>query len=143
MSWWPWSKSPPPEKRQSQPYSDAIINAITQQAGGNISGDVLATAAVEMCAGSYARAFQGCTVKTDNTAVKKALTASVLGNIARSMIRSGESLHLIQVQGGDIILLPIGSWDVFSGGPDQRESWFVSLWTPIRRPRATVTHFVP
>ena len=75
---WPWTKVTPPEKRQSQPFTDAIVaTRLFAQAGGNVSGDPLATSAVEMAEpDAYQRAFQGCTVKTDNTAVKKALTPS-------------------------------------------------------------------
>ena len=119
---WPWTRKEPEKRQSQQPYSDAIINAITQQANGTISGDVLATAAVEMCAGSYARAFAVANIKSDNPLVKRVLTPTVMSSIARSCIRDGESLWTIAVKAGALRLVPVGSWDV-TGDPDP-ESWF-------------------
>ena len=95
MKLWPFTRKPASEKRQStQPFSDAIISAIAAQAGGNITGDATAVGAVEMASGAYSRAFSGCTVQAGDM-VKKALSPAILGSIARSLIRRGESMHLI------------------------------------------------
>ena len=132
-----WRKDPEPEKRQ-QPFTDAIVSAIAAQAGGNLTGDATAVGALEMSAGAYSRAFSGCTVQASDM-VKRALTPSTLGGIARSLIRRGESMHLIEITGGDILLLPVGSWDI-RGGPNQRD-WYVRA--DVFGPSGNLTHFVP
>ena len=134
---WPWTRKEP-EKRQSQPLTDAIVSAIAAQAGGNLTGDATAVGALEMASGAYSRAFSGCTVQASDM-VKRALTPSILGGIARSLIRRGESMHLIEITGGDILLLPVGSWDI-RGGPNQRD-WYVRA--DVFGPSGNLTHFVP
>ena len=136
MSWKFWQK--PPEKRQSQPFSDAIVSAIASQAAGNLTGDPTAVGAVEMASGAYSRAFAGCTVQAADR-VKRALTPAVLGSIARSMIRRGESVYLIEIEGGEIRLQPVGSWDI-RGGPNPGD-WFVRA--DIFGPSGNLTKFVP
>ena len=43
--------------------------------------------------------------------------------LARNLIRRGEDVHQIMVEGGMVRLQPIGSWDV-RGGPREREWWY-------------------
>ena len=134
-----WRKDPEPEKRQStQPFTDAIVSAIASQAGGNLTGDATGVGALEMCCGAYSRAFAGATVMGSDM-VKKALSPAILGSIARSMIRRGESMNLIEIEGGEIRLQPIGSWDI-RGGPDS-SSWFVRA--DVFGPSGNLTKFVP
>ena len=134
-----WRREPEPEKRQStQPFTDAIVSAIAQQAGGNLTGDPTAVGALEMSAGCYSRAFAGATVQGSDMA-KRALTPAVLGNIGRSLIRRGESVYLIDVRQGALHLQPVGSWDV--RGPAEREAWMYRLDT--FGPSGNLTHFVP
>ena len=66
------------------------------------------------------------------------LTPSVLALIGRDLIRTGESLHLIDVRRGAVRLDPAGSWDV-RGGPDPG-SWYVRL--DLFGPSGNVTRFV-
>ena len=134
---WPWTRKEPEKRQSTQPFTDAIVSAVAAQAGGNLTGDATAVGALEMSAGAYSRAFSGCTVQASDM-VKKALTPSILGGIARSLIRRGESMHLIEIIGGDIILLPIGSWDI-RGGPNQRD-WYVRA--DVFGPSGNLTHFV-
>ena len=47
----------------------------------------------------------------------------MLALIARNLIRRGESVHLIEVEGGEARLQPIGSWDV-RGPADERGWWY-------------------
>ena len=136
MSWKFWRREP--ERRQSsQPFTDAIVSAIAAQAGGNLTGDPNAVGALEMAAGAYARAFSGATVQGSDM-VKRALTPAVLGSIARSMIRRGESVYLIEIEGGEIRLQPVGSWDI-RGGPDP-SSWMVRA--DAFGPSGNLTRFV-
>ena len=135
---WPWTRKDPEKRQSTQPFTDAIVSAIAAQAGGNLTGDATAVGALEMASGAYSRAFSGCTVQASDM-VKKALTPSTLGGIARSLIRRGESMHLIEITGGDILLLPVGSWDI-RGGPNQRD-WYVRA--DVFGPSGNLTHFVP
>ena len=131
---WPWQRTP--EKRQStQPFTDAIQAAIAAQAGGNLTGNPLALGALEMASGAYGRAFAAATL----TPPVPSLTPAIRASIARSLVRRGESVFLIQVKGGAVRLIPCGSWDVRGGW--ERESWFYRLDT--FGPSGNTTHFVP
>ena len=135
---WPFNRKPEPEKRQSSSFSDAVIKALVQQAGGGAVTDPAGLWALEACASAYSRAFAAAKITGSDMAVK-ALTPQIRASIARSLIRRGESLHLIQVQRGVLRLAPIGSWD-FRGGPDP-DTWTVRADT--YGPSRTSSHFVP
>ena len=75
-----------------------------------------------------------------------ALSPPVLATIARSLILYGESIHVIEVEGGELKLLPVGDHDVRGTSPDPA-SWTYrcSLYGPdgsISRtvPEAGVVH---
>ena len=131
---WPWQKV---EKRESQPFTDAIVAAIEAQAGGTSAGDPGAIAALETAAGLYARAFAAATVKPESA--RRIITPSFLALVARNLIRRGESVHLLDVQEGVLTATPVGSWDL-RGGPS-RESWWVRA--DIFGPSGNETRFVP
>ena len=115
---WPWKA----EKRESNPYTDAIVSRIVEAAGGLSSGDPSAIAAFEVACGLYSRAFASAKITPQNNRTM-AITPSVAAAIGRGLIRSGESLHLIEVIEGTIRLVPIGHWDI-TGGDDPR-TWYV------------------
>ena len=132
---WPWQKR---EVRASQPFTDAIVQAIAASAAGTTAGDPGAIAALEAAAGLYAAAFAGARVDGPERATR-ALTPAVRALMARNLIRRGESLHLIDVAGGAIALRPVGSWDIRGGwNPD---SWFARC--DLFGPSGNVTRFVP
>ena len=136
MNWWPWGKA---ERRESQPFTDAIVAAIISQGEGSTPGDPSAIAALETCAGLYASVFAGAKVEATGAAAG-AISPSFLSLVARNLVRRGESLHLIQVNdSGDLRLQPAGSWDV-RGGPDPA-SYFYRL--DLFSPSGNVTRFVP
>ena len=113
---WPFKR----EKRQAQgggAYTSAVIAQILAQAGGG-SPDPGATAALEFCAGTWARAFASAQIKPPFPQI----TPAMLACIGRELVRSGEALFSIAVRRGQISLSPVGSWDV-RGGPDPA-SWF-------------------
>ena len=133
---WPWQ--PPVEVRESQPFTDAVVAALTTAAAGGVVGDPSGLAALEAAAGLYARAFAGASVSPTGVA-SAAVGPRVRALIARDLIRRGESVHLIDVRGGMVELLPCGSWDVRGGW---RESeWFYRVDT--FGPSGNATHFVP
>ena len=55
---WPWSK-PEPERRESLPYTDALVSALATRAAGTVPADPSSLAALEAAAGLYAAAFRG------------------------------------------------------------------------------------
>ena len=132
MSWWtPWRR----ETRATQPFTDAIVSAIASQAAGTTAGDPSAIAALEACAGLWARAFATATVEPAHPAV----TPAVLALIARDLIRRGESVFAIEVEGAAPVLRPAGSWDV--RGPWREAEWFYRV--DLFGPSGNVTRFVP
>ena len=110
---WPWQT----EKRNASSYTDSRVFAALTDAEG-AGATVHKTASLESAAGLYAFCAAGCKV----TPHIPALTPACLALIARSLIRNGDALFLIQLSGDRIQLLPAASWDVRGGvTPD---SWF-------------------
>ena len=111
---WPWSK---PEKRESS-YTDEIVSRILDRASASTPGDPGALWALECASNLYARAFAAAKISGDRT---ERITPSMLALIARSLIRRGEGLYLLQTRRGQVDFLPAGGWDI-RGGADE-ESW--------------------
>lgn len=139
---WPWSRRAP----EVRGYSDTLTQLLVSRAAGTDapSGNAHLTGAAEACAGLYARSFAGASVTPEDAA--GVLTPSVLSCIARSLIVAGESLHLIEVRGGDVHLVPSGSWEV-TGEHYDPATWRykLDLETPdgtltVSRPAAAVLH---
>ena len=135
---WPFSRSEKIETREAQPFTDAIAQAIIQQAAGTVPSNPLTTAALEMACGAYARAFMGAVIEGSER-VKQAVTSSLLALIARDLIRKGESVNLISVFAGELEILPCGSWDV--RGEWTEESWEYRV--DLFGPSGNVTRLVP
>ena len=133
MRWPSWRRTV--EARESQPFTDAIVDAIAAQAAGTTAGDPGAIAALEAAAGLWARAFAAATL----TPAVPAITPDVLALIARDLIRRGESVHVVEIEAGAPILRPAGSWDV--RGPWRESAWRYRL--DLFGPSGNVTRFVP
>lgn len=131
---------------ETRGYSDTLTELLVARAAGSDdpSGSAHLTGAVEACAGLYARAFAGASVTPEDAA--DPLTPSLLARIARSLIVAGESLHLIEVRGGEVRLIPVGTWEVTGSNPDPRTwAYKVDLESPdgtttVTRPAAAVLH---
>ena len=123
-----WLFKPKIEDRQSGgiPFSDAVVEAIVQAAGGTTPADPTAIAAVEAAAGLYARCFASASVTGD---LAETITPAARALIARDLIRRGESVHLIEVTRGQVSLIPVGSWGC--AGPLERTRLVVSP-RPVR-----------
>ena len=116
---WPWSKT---EHRSGGDYSDAVVRLIEAQAAGK-AADAGSTAAVEAASGALSRAFASARVE-GAPHVQEAVTGSVLAQVGRDLIRSGQSMHVIDVDRmGKVSLLPCSSWH-FEGGAHP-SSWMV------------------
>ena len=131
---WPFRKREP-EKRESIPFTDAVVRALAAEAAGQSVGDPGGIAALEAAVALYSRAFAAVRLSP----AVPALSPSCLALIARNLIRRGEDVHQIDVDRGGVRLMPIGSWDV-RGGPHEA-SW----WYRCDRfgPSGNLTDFVP
>ena len=118
---WPWQAR---EDRADSSYTDALVAAITANAGGQTTAFPTATAALEAAAGVVGRAFAAAEVRAPD-ATRDALSPACLSMIGRSLIRRGEILFLIRVDGDRVKLWPAASHDL-AGGPDP-DSWTYRL----------------
>ena len=136
---WPFRRR---EVRAS--YTDSLTSLLIRAAEGDVSpkGQAHATAAVEACAGLWARAFASAEVASEANGV----TPEVLARIARSLIVQGESLHVLTVRGDGLALLPAGTFDVLGQSPDPATwRYRASLYGPdgtttVTRPAAAIVH---
>lgn len=118
---WPWQKS---EKRETQPFTDAFAQALYSIAGGNVLADPSTLGILEVASGFWSRAFATAKPSPEN-AVTRSLTPAILAQIGRQLCRRGEAVFQIKVNGGNVSLLPVASWDI-SGGPEE-SSWMYKL----------------
>ena len=130
---WPFRK--PAETRADSSYTDALVAAITANAGGSTTAFPTATAALEAAAGVIGRAFSAAEVHAPD-AMRAALDPAFLAMAGRALIRRGEIAFLIRVDGGRVRLWPAASHDI-SGGPDP-DSWIYRL--TIGGPERTLTY---
>ena len=134
---WPFARRAEPEKRESVPFTDAVVAALAAQAAGQSVGDPGAIAALEAATALYCRAFASATVSPPEAA--RVLSPACRALIARNLIRRGEDVQQIRIEGGAMRLQPIGSWDV-RGGPDEVDWWYRC---DSFGPSGNLTHFVP
>ena len=137
---WPWQRE---EKRasfseQRASFTDAITSALVQAAAGT-SQRPTASAALEAAAGNISRGFAVATVEGAPAHVSRVLTPDVLALIARDLIRTGESLFLIEVDGDGLALRPVGSHDI-RGGWNEAD-WFYRC--DLFGPSGNITRLVP
>ena len=135
MRWPPWKRT---ERRTAADYSDAVVRLIEAQAAESAT-DIASTAAVEAAAGALSRAFASATVEGPEY-IRAAVTPGFLGQVGRDLIRSGESLHVIDVDAvGGVSLLPASSW-TFEGAAHPR-TWTVRV--TYAGPTTTTSHRLP
>ena len=119
-------------------FTDAIVQALLNQAAGGATADPTATAAVEAGAGAYARAFALAEV-TPDTPATRALTPALLALMARDLVRRGEFVHVVEVGRDGVRLIPAGSWDV-------RGRWDPLTWryrVDLFGPSGNITRHLP
>ena len=105
------------ELRADSSYTDALVQAITANAGGQTNAYPTATAAMEAAAGFTGRAFAAAEI-TAADALVQALDPATMSMIGRALIRRGELVFLIRVDPErGLVLLPCQSHDV-AGSPD-------------------------
>ena len=91
-------------------YGDLILAGLEASVTGDASS-VLKTSALETASGMWARALSAATVTGD----RGALTRRVRHMIGRGLIRSGESVFVIDVDGAGVQLVPVAAFEVMEG----------------------------
>ena len=131
---------PRPEVRES--YTETVIARLVSAAHGGREGAALA--AIETAAKWWGLGLSSATVKPSNIALS-AITPSVLDAIGRGLCRYGESLHVIDVRAGRVMLTPCAQFTVL--GNDDPDSWkyLCTLNGPstartLKLPSASVVH---
>ena len=87
-----------------------MVRLIEAQAAGT-AADASSTAAVEAAAGALSRAFASAEV-SGPPHVLNAVTPGFLAQVGRDLVRSGDSMHVIDDVNdmGRLTLLPCASW---------------------------------
>ena len=118
---WPWSKA---EKREApNDYTDLLLQAALGQATGAAFGDPSALGRLRRRRACGARAFASARVEDAPTTVQDAIKPSMLALLGRELIRRGEALFIIEIDGGAIRLEPSGYWDTRGRSTNPRD-WF-------------------
>ena len=91
---WPWPRRP---EVRSANFTDQVVAQILASATG--ASDSPAIGAVEVAARWWGSGLASANV-TPSALALAAVTPSVLDTIGRALCRSGESLHVIDVQKG-------------------------------------------
>lgn len=132
------AQPPRAERRSTLAYSDqGILRSILEAAGGSVRATADATAALEAAAACWQHALEATAV-APSTARTAALTPALLGLVGRELVRRGEFVGMLDVDGARVAVLPAGHWTVRGGvrpsswryeleiyGPDGSESWTV------------------
>ena len=129
---WPWHMGDNLERRADSSYTDALVQAITANAGGQTTAFPTATAALEACAGLVGRAFAAADI-TGPDRVVRILTPDCMNLIGRSLIRKGEIVLMIDVRDGRLWLLPASDHDVNGGTEPDAWTYRVNLGGPDRQ----------
>ena len=116
MSWWPFGKTT--EMRSTGGgYEASLLAQLEAHAAGGSAATVGATSALEAASSLVARCLASAAVEGPAN-LAAAVTAPVLAQTGRSLIRSGESVHAIHVEDDGRVRLGVsGHHDVY-GGPD-------------------------
>ena len=124
------------ELRADSSYTNALVAAISANAGGLTSAYPTSTGALEAAAGFVGKAFAAAEI-TASDAIVAALDPPTMAMIGRALIRRGEIVMLIRVDAErGLTLLPCQSHDV-AGSPDP------TTWTyrcSVGGPERTLTY---
>ena len=120
------------QQSEARSYASMALEAQLLAASGDPTPSASASAALETAASLYARAFSAAEVNSP------AITPQVLSAIARSLIRRGESLHLIDVSSDGLRLRECGSWDVRGPADESAWSYRITMSGPSESPSRIV-----
>ena len=105
------TRAEPDRETRASTYGDAVIAQLLEGAGGDADIPAHSTAAEEVAAGLWARAFASAHVEPDTPATR-ALTPDVLAQIGRQLLFPGESLWEIRVESGRVVLDNANAYDI-------------------------------
>lgn len=111
MNWNPFRRN---RETRSGADTASIVAAIQAAAAGSLDAIPGTTSAAEMAAGLISRAFLSARVLGAPASLAESLTPRVVAHIARSLAKYGESLHMIDVSNGRI-LLHSGAYRTWTG----------------------------
>ena len=118
-------------------FTDLVLAGIDATARGS-DADVLVTGAVEIAAGTWARALASAEVSGTD-----ALTRRVRHRLGRDMIRLGESVFEVSTENGTAELLPVAHHEVLAGWRYRIEQTEPPGDTKAKVvPREAVAHFM-
>ena len=121
----------------SSSFTDATVDAMVARAAGSaVDPHSLATA--ETCVSLWERCLASATVEPMNNRLA-GVTPELLALIGRGLATRGEMVASIEVEGGDVRIVPVGSWDV-RGGWNEGSWWYRC---DLFGPNGNVTKFLP
>ena len=115
MNLWPFRR----RRAETRGFTDLVIDTIVAAANAPDAAGVQATAALEVCAGWWARSLAAADVRPAGTAAA-AVTPDVLAAIGRGLCRRGEALFVIDTAGG---LRLRQAWEWFVRGGADPDGW--------------------
>ena len=124
---WPWSKGTLETRDDVDSYTEAVLQQILTGATGSPIPN--ATAAMEICAGLWARGFASAAVVPSNRATRS-LTAPILAHIGRQLHSCGQAVLEIAVVRGRLELHAASSWTVEGGVDPSTWEWTLTLPGP-------------
>ena len=98
-------------------YTDAVVQALLQDAGGSPTASVSNLGVVEAAAGLWSRSFASATVTPAGPATT-ALTPAALAAIGRRLLLDGEAVFEIEVDDDAVRLVEAASWEI-----EERAAW--------------------
>ena len=130
----PWTKKPL-ERRSTM--GDTVANYVLQQASIK-AADAGATAGVEAASGLLSRTLASAQVVGESW-LQDVVTPTFLSQVGRDYIRVGSSMHILDMDMDQLMLLPVGRWTPEGG--IRPSTW--SFRAQLTGPTSTVTRIVP
>ena len=109
-------------------YSEAVIQAALDGAGGTTDASVRSTGVLETAATIISNGFRAATISGAPPFVSDALTPEWFGFVGRSLVRDGEIIFAIDTSGGELALIPAMAHTI-RGRPNPR-TWQYDLQLP-------------
>ena len=122
---WPWKS----EKR-SDSYTDLLVSYALSRANATGAAPA-ATGALEAASGLVSRCFAAADVSAPAHA-QAALDPGFFSQVGRALIRTGEAVYFLSVEGSNLTLTPAETWDVSGGSDPSTWVYRVSLGGPDR-----------
>ena len=129
----PWSSKP--ETRADQGYTDAVVRGLLAAAMGDVVSGL--TAGVEIAAGQWGRAFASADISPGGVVAD--IFKPHLGLIGRELVKTGQAVFELAIEGGRVSVIPASTVSV-TGGPDP-STWRYEL--TLAGPSGSTTRRLP